>query len=146
MEFLNLWIGVIAFPIVCLKIQKIECKIYHAKQGVQEHSTPPKKILLHTSKLHSSLLANEKAEVKRNVSSVFNSVLHFLVRYSAIFPHISSLPTSRLAEFQQSTQLSRGGFFYVKRRVYMYEDLLQKMPIFKQINMPFWCKTACLSV
>ena len=40
--------------------------------------------------------------------------------------------------------LFRGGFFGVKRHVYLYED--KKIGIFIQINMPFWCKMACLSV
>ena len=41
-----------------------------------------------------------------------------------------------------------GGFVGVKRNVCNSEDshLLLKMRIFLQINMLFWCKTACLSV
>ena len=62
---------------------------------------------------------------------------HLVILDNFVF---DSYSTKMLVDF-------RGGFFGVKRHVYMHEDVhfLCKMRIFTQINMPFWCKTACLS-
>ena len=88
------------------------------------------------------------------VKELYERLPFIVCTYSMLFDSperinmIGALTPWRFLRLYAGFEAMQRRIFWCKRHVYIYEDayILQKMRIFIQINMPFWCKIACLSV